>query len=223
MATTLPHKTLLMRAVLKQVSPMVIRLISVSDHMQLPQFHDVVLAILGWHGDLGYILRVHGEEFNSFRRKTRSKALHEFKLHRQEKFLYVCDTLHMWEWDVRIIDIQDAENDESDCPICVGGRGAAPPEHCGGPTGYRLMLKRQKEGAAMSDPLRVEAGIRMFAEACPEEPQKTWDLLRTALDQGFRNVDRRLEETGTLQPDRFSLHEANARLSELAPYRRLWS
>jgi len=36
---------------------------------------------------------VHGQEFNSFRRKTRSKVLHEFKLHRQEKFLYVCDTL----------------------------------------------------------------------------------------------------------------------------------
>jgi hypothetical protein len=26
-------------------------------------------------GDLGYIIRIHGQEFNSFRRKTRSKAL----------------------------------------------------------------------------------------------------------------------------------------------------
>jgi hypothetical protein len=72
---------------------MVIRLVSVSDHMPLPEFHDVFRMILGWNGDLGYIIRLHGQEFNSFRRKTRSKALHEFKLHRQEKFLYVCDTL----------------------------------------------------------------------------------------------------------------------------------
>jgi hypothetical protein len=64
----------------------------------------VFRTILGWNGDLGYIVRVHGQEINSFRRKTRSKALHEFKLHRQEKFLYVCDTLHMWEWDVRVLD-----------------------------------------------------------------------------------------------------------------------
>jgi hypothetical protein len=64
--------------------------------MHLPEFHDVFRAILGWNGDLGYTIRVHGQEFNSFRRKTRSKALHEFKLHRQEKFLYICDTLHMW-------------------------------------------------------------------------------------------------------------------------------
>ena len=63
---------------------MVIRLVSVSDHMPLPEFHDVFRIILGWNGDLGYIIRVHGQEFNSFRRKTRSKALHEFKLHRQE-------------------------------------------------------------------------------------------------------------------------------------------
>ncbi len=40
------------------------------------------------------------------------------------------------------------------------------------PTGYRLMLKRQGEGAAMSDPVLVEAGIQMFAAACPDEPPR---------------------------------------------------
>jgi hypothetical protein len=97
MAKTVSFKRLILRAVLRQVSPMVIRLVSVSDHMLLPEFHGVFRIILGWNGDLGYIIRVHGQEFNSFR-KMRSKALHEFKLHRQEKFLYICDTLDMWEW-----------------------------------------------------------------------------------------------------------------------------
>src|SRR5208282_4393948 len=107
MVKTPSFKRLILRVVLRQVSPMVIRLVSVSDQMPLHEFHDVFRTILGWNGDLGYIVRVHGQEINSFRRKTRSKALHEFKLHRQEKFLYVCDTLHMWEWDVRVLDIQD--------------------------------------------------------------------------------------------------------------------
>jgi hypothetical protein len=107
MVKTPSFKRLILRAVLRQVSPMVIRLVSVADQMPLHEFHDVFRTILGWNGDLGYIVRVHGQEINSFRRKTRSKALHEFKLHRQEKFLYVCDTLHMWEWDVRVLDIQD--------------------------------------------------------------------------------------------------------------------
>src|SRR5208282_3317248 len=126
MAKTVCFKRLILRAVLRQVSPMVIRLVAVSDHMPLLEFHDVFRTILGWNGELGYIIRVHGQEFNSFRRKTRSKALHEFKLHRQERFLYVCDTLHMWEWDVRVLDIQEGvEGDHA--PVCVGGRGAAPP------------------------------------------------------------------------------------------------
>ena len=222
MADTLFSKRLILRAVLRQVSPMVIRLISVSDQLQLPEFHDTFRAILGWGGDLGYIVRIHGQEFNSFRRKTRSKALHEFKLHRQEKFLYICDTLHMWEWDIRVIDIQDAVEGD-DLPLCVGGRGAAPPEFCGGPTGYRLMLKRQREGAAMSDPLRLEAGIQMMAEACPDQPVRTWDVLRSVLSEGFESIDRRLKELGPVEPERFSLPEVNARLNALGQSRRFGS
>ena len=87
MVDTKSFKRLILRAALRHVSPMVIRLISVSDHVPLPELHDVFRAILGWNGDLGYIIRVHGQEFSSFRRKTRSKALHEFKLQRQEKAL----------------------------------------------------------------------------------------------------------------------------------------
>ena len=116
MADTIPFKRLTLRAVLRHVSPMVIRLVSVSDRMPLTEFHDVFRAILGWNGDLDYLIRVHGQEFNSFRRKTRSNAWHEFKLHRQEKFLYLSDTLHMWEWDVRVVDIQQG-SEEDHAPI----------------------------------------------------------------------------------------------------------
>jgi len=214
MTITIPFKRLILRAVSRQVSPMIIRLISVPDHLELPKFHNVMRAILGWDGDLGYIIRLHGQEFNNFRRKARSKALHEFKLYRQEKFLYNCDTLHMWEWDVRVVDIQEgAEHDHT--AICLGGRGAAPPEFCGGPTGYRLMLKRQRREAALCNPSLREAGIQVLAEACPEEPAETWDLLRITLEEGLRSIDRRLEEFGPLEPERFNVAEANERLAAL--------
>lgn len=222
MVETASFKRLILRAVLRHVSPMVIRLVSVSDLMEFPEFHDVFRAILGWSGDLGYIIRVHGQEFNSFRRKTQSNVLRELKLHRQEKFLYVCDTLHMWEWEIRVLDIQDVMAGDH-VPICMGGRGAAPPEFCGGPTGYRLMLKRQRDGAAMSDPVLVEAGIQMLADACPDQPPQTWDLLRTVLDEGFQSIDQRLKEHGPLRPERFSLPEANVRLGDLAQRWRLRS
>jgi hypothetical protein len=52
---------------------------------------------------LGYSFRIHGQEFNSFRRRTRDKSLREFRLYRQEKFLYICDLLDIWEWEVRVM------------------------------------------------------------------------------------------------------------------------
>jgi hypothetical protein len=221
MIATIPFKRLILRAVLRRVSPVVIRVISVPDHLELPEFHEVVRAILGWNGDLGYIIRIHGQECNSFRRKARSKTLHEFKLHRQEKFLYICDTLHLCEWDMRVLDIQEGAEDDHTA-ICLGGRGAAPPEFCGGPTGYRLMLKRQKSDATLCDAGLREAGVQLLAEACPEEPPGTWDLLRSALAEGLQSIDRRLKESGPLQPDRFNLVETNERLAELQR-RRFWS
>jgi hypothetical protein len=212
-------KRLILRAVLRQVSPMVICLVLVSDQMDLAEFHEVFCAMLGWDGDLGYIIRFHGQEYNSYRRKTRSTALHELRLDWQEKFFYNCDTLHMWEWDVRVLDIQDGTEDDW-APLCLGGRCATPPESCGGPTGYRLMLKRQRDGTAMSDPVLLEAGIRMLADACPDQPSQTWNLLRTVVDDGFQSIDRRLKDLGPFQPDWFNSREANERLSVLMQRRR---
>jgi hypothetical protein len=89
MVKTPSFKRLILRAVLRQVSPMVIRLVSVADQIPLHEFHDVFRTILGWNGDLEFglhrsIVRVHGQEINSFRRKSRSKALHgcRFQLNR---------------------------------------------------------------------------------------------------------------------------------------------
>jgi hypothetical protein len=174
MIETTAFKRLNLQAVLRHVSPWVIRFLAVSDQMELRGFHEVMLHVLGWNCDLGYIIRVHGQEFNSFRRKTRSKVLHDLKLHGQEKFLYMCDTLHMWEWDIRVLDIEEGVAGDH-LSVCLSGRGAAPPEYCGGPTGYRPMLKRQREGAAMSDPLRLEAGIQLLAQPCPDQSAETWD------------------------------------------------
>jgi hypothetical protein len=67
-------------------------------------------------------------------------------------------------------------------------------------------------GAAMSDPVLLEAGIEVLAEACPEQSAQTWDLLRTVLKEGFHSIDERLQKLGTLAPERFSLQEANTRL-----------
>jgi len=132
MSEELPFKRLMLRPALRHLSLMVIRVIAVSDQMDLPMFNDVFCTMLGWSTGMGYILRIHGQKLNSFRRKTRARALHEFKLHRLEKFLFVSDTVSNWEWDVQVLDIEDGTTEDKR-PVCLSGRGATPPEFCGGP------------------------------------------------------------------------------------------
>ena len=55
----------------------------------------------------------------------------------------------------------------------------------------------------------------MLSAAHPDRPTNTWDLLRGMLDDGFQSIDRRLEQYGPLDPDRFSPQEANQRLAKL--------
>src|SRR4029077_18391930 len=102
-----------------------------------------------------------------------------------------------------------------------GGRGVAPPESCGGPRGYRLMLKRQQQGASVSDPALVEATMQLLSATHSEQPASTWNLLREAVREGWKNVDRRLLEYGPLEPGRFSLQEANERLATLSRHGRI--
>ncbi|MEO8132090.1 MAG: hypothetical protein ABI822_33650, partial [Bryobacteraceae bacterium] len=89
----------------------------------------------------------------------------------------------------------------------------APPQHCGGPTGHRLMLKRQRMGEAMGTRVQMEAVMGMLAASDPEVPPETWRSYRQILKEGFASIDHRLQEYGPLEPERFNLEEANRRLA----------
>jgi hypothetical protein len=140
-----PINRILLRGVLNDVTPIVARVLSVPDDLDIRDLHDVFLAMLDWDYDPDFIIRIHGQEFASFRRRVRGTRLRDFQLRRQEKFLYICDTLDLWEWELRVLDVEPIEGETVDI-VCMKGRGAAPPAMCGGPTGYRLMLTRQQAG-----------------------------------------------------------------------------
>ena len=205
-------KRLILRAVLCNVSPMVIRILAVPDSLDLFEFDEVFRAVLGWD-NIGFLFRVNGQEFNSFRRATRSRTLREFQLRPTETFRYTCGAIDLWEWEVRLLD-EEPGSVNDDVPLCLGGRGAAPPQFCGGPTGYRLMLKRQRMGEAMCTPVQMEAVLGMLAASDPEAPPETWRSYREILNEGFARIDRRLQEFGPLEPERFNLEEANQRLAQ---------
>ena len=214
-------KRIILRAVLNDVSPIVARVIAVPDDLGICELHELFLSMLGWTFDPGFIIRIHAQEFNSFQRRSRDKRLRDFQLRRQEKFLYVCDPLDLWEWELRVLDIQEGAAGEAD-PACVSGRGAAPPENCGGPRGYRLMFDRQEAGPGISDPAVIAASMKVMAEVYRDEPGMDWSLLEEAVNSGWKSVEARLERSGPLSPARFSLKETNERLALWAQRRRWW-
>ena len=216
-----PFKRLILRAVLNDVSPIVARVFAIPDDMEITELHDVFLSMLGWQYDLGFIIRVHGQEFNSYQRRSRGKRLRDLQLRRQEKFLYLCNTLDLWEWEMRVLDLQDGKADERE-PECLEGRGAVPPESCGGPRGYRLMLKRQAVGPQLSDPVTITASMKLLAQVYGEEPDIDGQCFAEAVTTGWKSVEERLARTGPLTPTRFSRKEANERLAALRQQRRWW-
>ena len=66
MTAPLVFQRLTLRAVLRDVSPMVMRVVSVPDNTELTDLHEIVQAILGRSPDLGFSFRIHGKELIPF-------------------------------------------------------------------------------------------------------------------------------------------------------------
>lgn len=125
---------------------MVIRVPAVPDYLDLASFDEIFRTLLGWEG-CSFTFHIHGQEFTSFlrRAKVHRTILRDFQLRPREIFLYACGGMDLWDWEFRVLDSEAGCNDD-EAPACLAGRGASPAEFCGGPMGYRSMLKRQKEG-----------------------------------------------------------------------------
>ncbi len=207
---------LTIRVVLLKVSPLVARLILVPDDLSLEELHDVLQLVLGWSGQAFYNFRIHGQEIGR-RRHLRTHLLREFQLRRREKFLYTYDFLDLWEWAIRVLDIEPGSA-EAWRPRCLAGRAATPPEECGGPRGYMRILDQHKYYPPMAEQELVEKALQRIAGVLPDRGHR--DLLKELLDQGLERAVQRLKEYAQFQPDRFSLQEVNDRLVRFCPYGR---
>ena len=70
MNTQTSFKRLILRAVLRKVSPMVIRVLALPDYLTLADFDEVFFTLLGWDGS-GFSIHIHGQEFTSFLRRAK--------------------------------------------------------------------------------------------------------------------------------------------------------
>jgi hypothetical protein len=147
----------------------------------------------------------------------RTRLLREFQLRRREKFLYTYDFLDLWEWEIRVLDIEPGLA-EAWQPRCLAGRAATPPEACGGPRGYMRILDQHKYYPPMAEQEQVEKALQRMAGVLPDRSHR--DLLKELLDHGLQRAVQRLKEYAQFQPDRFTLQEVNDRLDRFSPHGR---
>jgi hypothetical protein len=119
----------------------------------------------------------------------RTHLLREFQLRRRENVLYTYDFLDLWEWEIRVLDIEQGSA-EAWRPRCLAGRAATPPEECGAQRGYMRILDQHKHYPPMAEQELVENALQCVAGVCWTRVHR--DLLKELLNQGLeRAVQRR--------------------------------
>jgi len=124
-----------LRVVVRGVSPLIWRRLTVAESMSLVVFHEVLQVVFGWSGERLHEFRVHGRTFDRLSGGDAGAALTRLELRPRERFEYRYDFFDGWVIDVRVEQIRAAVAGEV-VPRCVAGRRAGPPEGCGGPVGF---------------------------------------------------------------------------------------
>ena len=190
---------LTLRVVLLKVSPLVARLISVPDEFSLEELHDVLQLVFGWSGQAFYSFRIHGQEIGR-RRHLRTQLLGEFQLRRREKFLYTYDFLDLWEWEIRVLDIEPGST-EALQPRCLARRAATPPEACGGPRGYMRILDQVLSARDRTGAGREGLAAHSGSTAGPGSSRLAQGAARSRAGKGRATAQRiRTISTGSFQP-----------------------
>jgi hypothetical protein len=133
-------KTARLQVVLRYVEPPVVRVIDVPSAVTLPELHDLLQAAIGWTdshlhqfvtADATFGMVLPGEDvWPEDQRDETGARLADLGA----KFEYHYDFGDGWIHDVEVL------GRGGEAPGCVDGRGACPPEDCGGPGGYAELL-----------------------------------------------------------------------------------
>ena len=119
------------------ISPMIWRRVLVPASMTLEDLHGVFQVTMGWRSLHLYRFRIHAVHYGSWELggEAPDRMLGSFGLRCGDRFAYEYDMIDFWQHEVRVEDGHEAQPAKRH-PVCIGGRGACPPEGCGGPAGY---------------------------------------------------------------------------------------
>jgi hypothetical protein len=126
-----------LRVTLREVEPVVVRVLDVPAGALLPEVHDLLQAALGWTDSHLHQFTADGVSYGMAGTDGPEDEQDEAGVPLRalpSRFVYLYDFGDGWEHDVEVL------GPGGERPACVSGTGACPPEDVGGPPGYAEML-----------------------------------------------------------------------------------
>jgi hypothetical protein len=187
-----------LRAVLRGISPMIWRRLQVHNDSTIADLHAVLQIAFAWEDAHLHRFSIRGRDYGlgrdggiDFATDARRVRLCDLKLRRLERFVYEYDFGDSWVHDVRLEAVLPFDPRPT-YPQCVAGKGAAPPEDCGGPQAF--MAKRWQFAA-------IGRG---------ESREDLEDLIDDVEDDEWETLAR-------YHPDRFDRRRVNRALASISP------
>ena len=135
-----------LKITLRDLKPPVWRRVQVKD-CSLSRLSDVIQTCMGWEGYHLHAFEIGGEQYSEpdpdgmmESEDERKFKLGQFIRLGFKKFSYTYDFGDNWRHTIQVEKTLPAEAGVS-YPRCIAGKGACPPEDCGGPWGYQELLE----------------------------------------------------------------------------------
>lgn len=134
------------KVVLLDIDPPIWRRLLMPAHCTLADLHDSIQVAFGWEGWHCHVFEVWGREYGS-RDPVEVKgardervALAKLGLAPGTSIHYVHDFGDNWAHEILVEKILEPD-ERIEFPVCLEGRRSGPPDDCGGPSGYKHLLK----------------------------------------------------------------------------------
>jgi Plasmid pRiA4b ORF-3-like protein len=189
------------------MSPLIWRRVLVRSDMTLAHLHTLLQIVFAWSNEHLHSFHIHGREYGSSGALTCSVQLRDFCLHCGERFRYVYDFGAHWACDIRLEARRPLEPRRV-YPVCIGGKGAGPPEDCGGAWAYMERLEQHR----LSPPLEAMGVVAdAISTQLETDPQTSVREALGDLDDLREAVDC-LEAYQAFQPDSCDCRHINTQL-----------
>lgn len=134
-----------LKITLEGISPRIWRRFLVKDNITFQKLHEIIQVIMGWgnyhlysfyicKGRIGLPSKFDNDLLNAKKIKLKDR------LSLKQKLGYVYDFGDNWEHTLVVEKMHESKG-ENDCPICLEGERACPPEDCGSYPGYYALIK----------------------------------------------------------------------------------